>query len=388
MHVSVKFVNAQLLEGIIGENLKCFGPCPCTPSRALPDQHAHFGPAVTRVDVPQPNIADVFAARQLERKPNGVRIADDGELEEVFVLRLAHREDAIEQSGDFRVVDPNPPMLEIGSLQGPQGNSLPFKPHLDCALTSRKAESPPKLLLDVEASNPESRRTVAVLQPSYLPWLGAFEQMARADVFVFYDDVQYDKNGWRNRNRIRTHGEPGWSWLTLPVKLPHAFAPLGEVNVDPRAPWGRKHRRALELAYASAPYRSELERFTPLFEMQTTSLVEIAIASTQAIAGALGLVPTFLRSSELGIGGDRNLRLLEICKALGATDYYSGKAAEEYLDVGIFAEAGIHVAFQEFVHPEYEQCHKPFISHLSTLDALLCIGPARTRALVETQVAA
>jgi hypothetical protein len=95
-----------------------------------------------------------------------------------------------------------------------------------------------------------------------------------------------------------------------------------------------------------------------------------------------------LRSSELGIGGDRNLRLLEICKALGATDYYSGKAAEDYLDAGLFADAGIRVAFQEYVHPEYEQCHKPFISHLSTIDALLCVGPARTRALVETQVAA
>ncbi len=212
--------------------------------------------------------------------------------------------------------------------------------------------------------------------------------MARADVFVFYDDVQYDKNGWRNRNRIRTHGEPGWSWLTLPVKLPHAFAPLGEVNVDARAPWGRKHRRAIELAYASAPYRAELERFAPLFELQTTSLVEIAIASTLAIADALGLNPKVLRSSELGIGGDRNLRLLEMCKGLGATDYYSGKAAKEYLDVALFERAGIRVAFQDYVPPAYEQCHQPFISHLSTIDALLCIGPARTRALLETQVAA
>jgi hypothetical protein len=240
----------------------------------------------------------------------------------------------------------------------------------------------------VEPSSPKKRRTVAVLQPSYLPWLGAFEQMARVDVFVFYDDVQFDKNGWRNRNRIRTHGEPGWSWLTLPVKLPHAFAPLGEIQVDARAPWGRKHRRALELAYASAPHRSELERFLPLFEMQSTSLVEIAIASTRLLADALGLRPTVLRSSELGIGGDRNVRLLEMCKALGATGYYSGKAAEDYLDIGLFEQAGIGVEFQEFVHPSYPQCHEPFISHLSTIDALLCIGPERTRALVETSVTA
>ncbi|MGH7715704.1 MAG: WbqC family protein [Vulcanimicrobiaceae bacterium] len=240
----------------------------------------------------------------------------------------------------------------------------------------------------MEPSSPKTRRTVAVLQPSYLPWLGALEQIARADVFVFYDDVQYDKNGWRNRNRIRTHGEPGWSWLTLPVKLPHAFAPIGEIQVDARAPWGRKHRRAIELAYASASHRAELERFLPLFASQTTSLVEIAMASTRALAGALGLAPEFLRSSELGIGGDRNVRLLEICKALGATDYYSGKAAEDYLDLTLFERAGIRVAFQEFVHPSYPQCHQPFISHLSALDALLCIGPEQTRTLVETKVAA
>jgi hypothetical protein len=240
----------------------------------------------------------------------------------------------------------------------------------------------------VEASSPKARRTVAVLQPSYLPWLGVLEQIAHADVFVFYDDVQYDKNGWRNRNRIRTHGDPGWSWLTLPVKLPHAFAPLGEIHVDERAPWGRKHRRAIELAYASAPHRAELERFTPLFDLQTTSLVEIAIASTRVLADAIGLAPEFLRSSELGIDGDRNVRLLEICKALGATDYYSGKAAEDYLDVALFDRAGIQVAFQEFVHPEYPQCHQPFISHLSALDTLLCVGPQRTRALIDTRVAA
>ncbi len=212
--------------------------------------------------------------------------------------------------------------------------------------------------------------------------------MARADVFVWYDDVQFDKHGWRNRNRIRTQGDPGWSWLTVPVRLPHAFPPINEVQIDTRVPWGRKHRKTLELAYASAPYRDELERFTELFEMQTPNLAEIAIASTQLIADALGLSPRFARASDLGIGGDRNLRLVEICRALHATDYYSGKAAEDYLDVGAFERAGIRVAFQEFAHPVYEQCHQPFISHLSALDALLCAGPKATRAMLGARLAA
>ena len=226
------------------------------------------------------------------------------------------------------------------------------------------------------------------MQPSYLPWLGAFEQLARADIFVFYDDVQYDKNGWRNRNRIRTHAEPGWSWLTIPVKLPASFPSIAQVEIDTRVPWGRKHRRSLELAYASAPFRSELARFHPLFESDATRLAEIAIASTQILARALGLAPAFVRSSELGVKGDRNERLVEICRALGATDYYSGKAAETYLDRGLFEGAGINVAFQEFAHPTYPQLHEPFISHLSAIDALLCLGPERTRALIEARVPA
>ena len=225
-----------------------------------------------------------------------------------------------------------------------------------------------------------------MLQPSYLPWLGAFEQMARADVFVFYDDVQYDKNGWRNRNRIRTHGDPGWSWLTLPVRLPHAFTGLNDVQIDARVPWGRKHRRALELAYASAPHREELKRFFPVFESSSTSLLDVAIQSTLILAGAFGLDREVARASELGVEGDRTGRLVEICKTLGATDYYSGKAAEEYLEVERFEREGIQVAFQEFVHPTYEQCHHPFVSHLSAIDALLCAGPARTRAMLEATV--
>lgn len=240
----------------------------------------------------------------------------------------------------------------------------------------------------MELPKPKSRRTVAVLQPSYLPWLGALEQIARADVFVFYDDVQFDKNGWRNRNRIRTHGDPGWSWLTVPVKLPHAFPPLGEVEIDARVPWGRKHRRTLEMAYASAPHRAELERFVPLFESTTTSLLELAMQSTRMLAEVLGLTRSIMRSSQLGIAGERSARLLEICKSLGATDYYSGKAAEDYLDVALFEREGIRVAFQDFVHPVYEQCHKPFISHLSAIDALLCAGSKRTREMIEELVAA
>lgn len=200
------------------------------------------------------------------------------------------------------------------------------------------------------------------------------EQIGTSDIFVFYDDVQFDKSGWRNRNRIRTESKEGWSWLTVPVLHEEHFPPIDRVRIDARAPWRRKHRRALESAYARAPYRALLSCLDPIFEGDSDSLADVAIASTRALVEALGITTPLYRSSELGIGGDRNTRLLNFCKHFGATRYYSGAAARVYLDVGLFEREGITVEWQDYVHPAYEQPREPFISHLSAVDALLCAG--------------
>ena len=229
--------------------------------------------------------------------------------------------------------------------------------------------------------------TVAVLQPSYLPWLGALEQIARADVFVFYDDVQYDKNGWRNRNRIRTASAEGWSWLTVPVKLDEHFPPICSVRTDTRVPWRRKHERMIRAEYARAPHLNVLdEHFAGLFGGTDDSLAGIAIESTKALMAAFGITTPVVRSSELGIEGDRNSRLLRICEHLGATDYYSGAAAQVYLDVAAFEERGIRVRFQAFEHPVYPQTRRPFVSHLSALDAVLNLGAGARELLYANHV--
>ncbi|MBV8723310.1 MAG: WbqC family protein [Candidatus Eremiobacteraeota bacterium] len=215
---------------------------------------------------------------------------------------------------------------------------------------------------------------LAVLQPSYLPWLGHLEQIGTSDVFVFYDDVQFDKNGWRNRNRIRTESKEGWSWLTLPVLHDEHFPPIDRVRIDARMPWRRKHRRALEAAYARAPHRELLSCLDSLFAGESENLADVAIASTRALLDALDIATPLYRSSELGIGGDRNERLLNLCKHFGATHYYSGAAARAYLDVALFEREGITVEWQDYQHPAYEQVREPFVSHLSAIDALLCVG--------------
>jgi hypothetical protein len=216
---------------------------------------------------------------------------------------------------------------------------------------------------------------VAVLQPSYLPWLGYFDQMASVDAFVFYDDVQFDRGGWRNRNRIRTSGEPGWSWLTIPVML-HGFPKISEVAIDERMPWRRKHLASLRNAYARAPHFAVLERFEPFYAAKSASFVDTVIDNVRTLAALLEVSTPLYRSSELGIDGDRNERLVAICRHFRADEYLSGDAARAYLDEGLFARAGIRVLWQSYDHPVYPQLHGEFISHLSAIDAVLNLGPA------------
>jgi hypothetical protein len=221
--------------------------------------------------------------------------------------------------------------------------------------------------------------TVAVLQPGYLPWLGFFDQMRRADIFVLYDDVQYDKHGWRNRNRIKTPTGP--MWLTVPV-LHTGRGPMriDEVEVDPRSAWSQKHVKSLRQNYAKAaharPYLQELEE-TLLRSWER--LVDLDMAVTSLMAEWLGLASTVVRSSGLRIAGERSERLVNVCRHFGARTYLTGDAARSYLDVALFESAGIQVVWQVYRHPVYPQLHGPFASHLSAIDLILNCGPdART----------
>lgn len=223
---------------------------------------------------------------------------------------------------------------------------------------------------------------LVVLQPGYLPWLGYFDQLSRSDLFVHYDDVQYDKHGWRNRNRVRTAGGDGWSWLTVPVKLGGKFgARILDVEIDGKTRWADKHWRTLEQNYRRAPFFSRFApELEPLYRREWTKLVELDLALTATIARAFGLGERrTVRSSELPAcppSQDPTQRLLDLCRHFEATDYFSGAAARDYLDVGRFSAAGVRVEFQEFRHPTYPQVHPgPFVSHLSAVDALFNLGP-------------
>lgn len=229
---------------------------------------------------------------------------------------------------------------------------------------------------------------LAVLQPGYLPWAGYFEQLARADLFVHYDDVQYDKHGWRNRNRIRTSAKEGWSWLTVPVMTTGRFGqPIHQVEIDNKTRWTEKHWRSIEQSYRKAPHFAEhAPALQALYQREWRLLAELDLALIEVLAKAFGLegVRT-VRSSQLPEVPpmeDPTERLLALCRHFGATDYYSGAAAKAYLDVARFEAIGVRVEFQDYVHPVHAQAgHAEFVSHLAAIDLLFNAGP-RSRELL------
>jgi hypothetical protein len=216
--------------------------------------------------------------------------------------------------------------------------------------------------------------TVGVLQPGYLPWLGFFDQMRRCTTFVLYDDVPYDKGGWRNRNRIKCPS--GSQWLTVPVRTRHRFGQsILDVEIDNSGAWARSHRQSIQQHYARAPYlASYLPELAELLSKEWEHLVDLDVAVINLMSGWLGLHRQIVRSSELGLRGSKTERLVNICRHFGATRYLTGDAARSYLDTARFAERGITVVWQEYRHPVYPQLHGGFMPYLSALDLILNCG--------------
>ena len=212
-----------------------------------------------------------------------------------------------------------------------------------------------------------------------MPWRGYFHLIQRADVFVFYDDVQYDKHGWRNRNRIKTVAGP--QWLTIPVLAKgntESGLPIHEARISPAEKWAKKHLAGIAQSYGKAPffeaYRALVESF---YAPPPPLLADFTIDTTKKIAQALGLTKTqFLRSSELQIEGAKNDRLLALLTKVGATHYISGPSAKAYIDEAAFAAANISLEYQVYDYPEYEQLYPPFDPQVTVLDLLFMKGPA------------
>jgi len=217
-----------------------------------------------------------------------------------------------------------------------------------------------------------------ILQPSYIPWRGYFHQIHKADVFVFYDDVQYDTRGWRNRNRVKTPA--GGQWLTIPVLARGArveSTPIQDVRICWDRPWAQKHWTTLRHSYARAPF---FKRYAPMLEefyaRRDECLAEFTIAFTLAVSRELGIRHTrFVRSSTLPAQGVKSDRLLSLLGAVGSRHYISGPSARAYIDEPKVEAAGVTLEYMSYDYPEYPQLHPPYDPFVSILDLLFMKGP-------------
>ena len=218
----------------------------------------------------------------------------------------------------------------------------------------------------------------AILQPSYIPWRGYFHQIQKVDIFVFYDDVQYDTLGWRNRNRVKTVS--GTKWITIPVYHKGHLAeatPIRNVEICWDKAWNVKQWRTIEGTYSKAPFfRQYADAIHEMYSLRPKRLVDFTIPSTIEIARLLGIVNTrFCCASEFAAEGQKTDRLLSILKKVGATHYISGPSARDYLDTDQLNAAGISVEFMTYDYPEYPQLYPPFDPAVSILDLLFMTGP-------------
>jgi hypothetical protein len=220
-------------------------------------------------------------------------------------------------------------------------------------------------------------KRVAILQSNYIPWKGYFDIIHDVDEFVFHDDLQYTKQDWRNRNRIKTAS--GLRWLTVPVGDDENRR-ICDVEL-PRNTWASEHWQSLEGAYRHAPhfqtYRPWLET---VYRQTWTNLSHLNQHIIRTIAGLLGARATFRDSRDLGLRGRKQERVIEILRHVGAGAYISGPVARNYLEPERFAAEGIDLVWKSYDgYPEYPQLYPPFVHEVTILDLLFHTGPDAPR---------
>jgi len=219
-------------------------------------------------------------------------------------------------------------------------------------------------------------KKIAILQSNYIPWKGYFDLINSVDEFILYDDVQFTRRDWRNRNKIKTI--QGLLWLTIPVEVKGKFfQKISDTRISEPS-WAKKHWQTIVHNYSKARFFSE---FKDAFENLYLSLNEEYLSSVNykfltVINGILGIKTRIRWSNEFSLCDGQSERLLGICKDCGADIYLSGPAAKDYLDESIFEDEGVKVEWMDYAgYPEYCQLNPPFEHGVSILDLLFNAGP-------------
>lgn len=230
-------------------------------------------------------------------------------------------------------------------------------------------------------------KRVVIYQPFYLPWIGYFDMMQAADVFVYYDDVLLSKKSWQNRNRIKSPTGP--IWLSVPVKIKNRltnYLLIKDAQIIDSTIL-KKHLQAIALNYKKAPFYDEIyPSLEKIMNKKYDLLFDLDLALLQFFISYLGIKTKFVKSSELAItDNDPTMRLVRICQHFKATHYLTGNAAKDYLQESAFAENNIVLQYHQYQHPVYKQQWGEFIPYLSIIDLIMNEGKKSFKILSKTK---
>ena len=222
----------------------------------------------------------------------------------------------------------------------------------------------------------DAPRTLAIMQPTFLPWAGYFALMDRVDRFVLLDDVQFDKRSWQQRNRVKTANGP--IWLTVPVLTKgRREQTILEAEIQPEARFVETALKTLEHAYSKADYFAPvMDRIAPAFERAEAGLCALNIALIEALCDLIGLQADMVRSSATPTASTKAQRLADLCAVHGARRYLSPPGSKAYLEGDpALSEAGVELAYLNYTHPEWPQLHGAFAPYMSALDLVMNARP-------------
>lgn len=219
-------------------------------------------------------------------------------------------------------------------------------------------------------------------QPAYLPWLGYFDKIARSDVFIYLDQVQFEKNSYTNRNRIK--GSNGEIMLTVPVlSKGHLDKTIAELEIDNLKNWRSKHVSSIRQSYSKAryfeQYASDMEEF---YRREWVYISDFCYEMLLWFLDKLSIKTKIIKQSSLGVGGQKQDLILNLCKHFDASHFIFGKLGQNYVDQSLFTKNNISISFQDYTHPTYTQLYNEFLPFMSILDLLTNEGPSSTDILL------
>lgn len=218
------------------------------------------------------------------------------------------------------------------------------------------------------------QKKIAIVQSNYLPWKGYFDLIAAVDEFILYDDMQYTRRDWRNRNQIKT--PEGVAWITVPVNVKGKYEQtIRETQIDGDA-WKSQHLKSFAFNYKKAPYYAEIMALIePLFAQEHTHLSQLNRVCIEAVCNYLGIATKISNSWDYRLADGKSERLAELCISAGGSEYLSGPAAMGYLDAQVFQARNLTLTWFDYQnYPEYPQLWGAFTHNVTILDLLFNCG--------------